>query len=94
MGGGGPVGEGGGVVDEELGAAAGHEDSGVHGYPQTAELRPAEDVFQRQAGGSLVHHRGEVGRRPCRSDQQPRLVLGEDTAGGPKPGDDGGSRAR
>ena len=82
------------MADEELGAAAGYEDSGVHGYPQAAELRPAQDMFKGQAGGSPVHHGGEVGRRPCRGDEQPRLILGEDTAGGPKPGNDDGSRAR
>jgi hypothetical protein len=88
------AGQGGGLVDEELGAAAGYEDSGVHGYPQAAELRPAEDVFERQASGSPVHHGGEVDPRPCRGDEQLRLILGEDTAGGPKPGDDDGSRVR
>jgi hypothetical protein len=51
-------------------------------------------MFEGQAGGSPVHHGGEVGRRPCRGDEQPRLILGEDTAGGPKPGNDDGSRAR
>src|SRR5664280_1952087 len=61
---------------------------------QAAELRPAEDVFEGQAGGSPVDHGGEIGSRPCRGDEQPRLVLGEDTAGGPKPGDDDRSRAR
>ena len=89
---GGTAGEG-GLADEELGAAAGYEDPGVHGDPQAAELRPAEDVFEGQAGDPPVHHGGEVGRRPRRGDEQPRLVLGEDTAGGPKPGDDGGSGA-
>jgi hypothetical protein len=43
-----------------------YEDSGVHGYPQAAELRPAEDVLEGQAGGSPVHHGSEVGGRPCR----------------------------
>jgi len=75
--------ERGGLAGEELGAAAGHEHSGVHGDPQAAELRPAKDVFQRQAGDSSVHHGGQVGRRPCGGDEQPRLVLGEDAAGGP-----------
>jgi len=50
-------------------------------------------VLERLAGGSPVHHRGEVGRRPGRRHQQPRLVLGEDAAGGAEPGDDDGSMA-
>ena len=92
--GGGPEGEGGGLLDKELGAAAGYEDSGVHGYPQAAELRPAEDVFEGQAADSPVHHGGEVGRSLCRGDEQPCLVLGEDTAGGSKHGDDDRLRER
>src|SRR5664280_1952086 len=57
-----------GLADEELGAPAGDEDAGVRGYPQAAELRPAEDVFEGQAGGSPVDHGGEVGWCPCRGD--------------------------
>jgi hypothetical protein len=87
-------GEGGGLADEELGATARHEDAGVQGDPQVAELRPAEDVFEWHAGGSPAHHGGEVGRRPRCGDEQLRFVLGEDTAGGPKPGDDDGARTR
>jgi hypothetical protein len=56
-------------VDEELGAAAGYEDSWVHGYPQAAEFRPAEDVFQGHAGSSLVHHGDEVDGCPCLGDE-------------------------
>jgi len=41
------AGQGGGLTDEVLGAAAGLEDSGVHGYSQAAELRPPEDVLER-----------------------------------------------
>jgi len=85
-------GEGRGLADEELGAAARHEDSGIHGYPQAAELRPAEDVLQGKAGDSPVDHGGEVVRRTRSAEEQPRLVLGEDTAGSPKSGDDNGSR--
>ncbi len=91
---GGRADEGHGLADEELGPAAGHEDAGVHGYPQAAELRPADDMLEWQAAGAPVHHRGEVGLGPCRRDEQPRLVLGEDTAGGAELGDDDGSMAR
>jgi len=88
------AGQVGGLADEELGAVAGHEDSRVHGYPQPAELGPADDVFDGHPGGSPVHHGGEVGGRLCRGDEQPRLVLGEDAAGRPEPADDDGGRAR
>ena len=44
------AGEGDGLADEELGAAARDEDAGVDGDPQAAELGPADDVLERQAG--------------------------------------------
>ena len=81
--------ESGGPADQELGAAARYEDAGVYGYPQAAELRPAEDVLEGLAGGTPVHHGGQAGRRPSRGHEQPRLVLGENTARCPQPGDDG-----
>jgi hypothetical protein len=52
-------------VDEELGTAPRNEGSGGHGYPQVAELGPAQDLFEGQASGSPGHHIGEVGRRLC-----------------------------
>src|SRR2546423_1277569 len=54
--------ESGGPADHELGAAARYEDAGVYGYPQAAELRPAEDVLEGVAGGTPVHHSVQVGR--------------------------------
>lgn len=48
-------GDGGGSSDEELGAVARYEYSRVHGNPQTTELCPAEDVFERQADDSPFH---------------------------------------
>jgi hypothetical protein len=76
--------EAGGVAGEEFAAAAGHEDARAHGDAQVAELRPAEDVFERQAGDSPVHQGGEVGGCPCCVDEQLRLLFGEDAAGAPK----------
>jgi len=83
-----------GVVGEELGAAARHEHPGVDLDPQATEFRPADQVFQRQPGGPLADQ--GVKFRECRGrgDQQPRLVLGEDTTGGTKPGDNDGEGAR
>jgi hypothetical protein len=80
----------GGLVDEEFGATAGDEDAGVHGYPETAELRPAENVLERQASRPPVHHRSEFGRCPGGGEEQLRLVFGEDTASGAKSADDNG----
>ena len=79
-----------GWADQELGAAAGHEDAGVHGDPQAAELRPAEHVLQGLAGGPPVHHGRQVGKRGGPGHEQLRFVLGEDAAGRPKPGDHDG----
>jgi hypothetical protein len=80
---------GGGPADQELGAAARYEDAGIHRDPQAAELGPAENVLERLAGGPPIHHGGQGGRCPRRGDEQLRLVLGEDTARGPEPGDGG-----
>jgi hypothetical protein len=82
-----------GLAHQEFRAAAGYEDSGIHGQPQAAELRPPDHVFDGLAGSSPFHHRGKVVGCPCGRDEQPRLLLGEDTAGGPQPGDDGGTYA-
>jgi len=82
------TGESGGLPDEELGAATRDEDPGLHGDPQAAELRPAEDVLQGQASGSPVNHGVKFVRGSCRGDEQPGFVLGEDTAGRPEPSDD------
>ena len=82
-------GSGDGLVDQEFGATAGYEDSGIHRYPQAVELRPAEDVLEGQAGDPAVDHRGEVRRGRGRGDEQPRLLLGEDASGRTQPGDDG-----
>ncbi len=73
-------GEGGGLGDEELGAAARHEHPGVDGDPQTAEFGPADDVFQGQAARPALDHGGDLGRGPGGGEDQLRLVLGEDTA--------------
>src|SRR5580692_9035808 len=77
------------LLDEELGAAARHEDPGIHGDAQPAELGPAEDLLERQAGGPPLHHRVEFLRAAGRGDEQRGFVLGEDAARGPEPGDDG-----
>ena len=87
-----PASEADGLPDEEFGAAARHEDTGIDGYSQAAELRPPHHVLERLARRPPVYHRGEVCGRAGRGDQQPRFVLGEDTAGGAKPGHDGGRR--
>jgi hypothetical protein len=85
---------GGGLVNKELGAAAGYEHSSVHSYPQTAELHPAKNVFQGLTGHSPIHHGSQLGRRLGRSEEQSRLVLGKDTADSSKPADDDGLRQR
>lgn len=81
-----------GLFDEELGATAGHEDAGAHGDPQSAELRPADDEFERVAGDPAVHHAGQFVGGAGGGEDQPCLVLGEDTARGAECGDDGVGR--
>jgi len=53
------VGESGGLMYEEFGTAARHEDSWPHGDAQPAELRPAKDLLERSTGDTLVHQIGE-----------------------------------
>ncbi len=81
--------EGGGLHHEELRTAAGHEDAGVHGVPASAELGPAQRVFERQPGGAARDERGQDGGGRGGLVQQPGLVLGEDAAGAAE-GEDGG----
>ncbi len=72
-----------GFADQELRAPAGHEDPRVHRDPQAAELRPTQDLFQRESRRPLLHHRGQISRRARRGDQQRCFVLGENAAGFP-----------
>ena len=81
-----------GFLDQEFGAAARHEDPGIHGDPQPAELGPAEDLLERQTGHPALHHGVELIRGPCRGGEQPGLILGEDAAGHCEPGDNVGVR--
>jgi hypothetical protein len=76
------------LLDQELGATTRHEDSRAHRYAQAAKVGPAENVFEGKAGGSPIDHGGEVSRGRCGGDEESGFLLGVDTAGGPKPGDD------
>ncbi len=83
-----------GLVDEEFGAAARHEDAGLHGDAQAAELGPAQDVFEGQPVGPSPHHVSEFVGRTGGGYEEFRLVLGEDAPGGAERGDDGGGKRR
>lgn len=75
------------LVDEELGAAAGHEDTRLDGDTQTVEPGPAENVFEGQSRDAPVHHGGDLVRGAGGGEDELRLVLGEDTACGTERGD-------
>lgn len=86
----GPAGcEGRGLRDQELRTAAGHEDARVHGEAATVEVRPAQDVFERQSGGAALDEEGQFVGGGGGLVEETGLVLGEDTAGAAE-GDDGG----
>ena len=76
-------------VDEQLGAAAGHEHPGADGDARPAELHPAQQVLQRLARDAPVDQGGEVGGGGGGVDEQPGLLLGEDAAGRTQGGHDG-----
>jgi hypothetical protein len=72
-----------------FGPAAWDEDAGVEEDAEAAEVCVADDVFDGQPGDALLDHMGELGVVAGRGDQQVRLVLGEDAAGGAEGADDG-----
>ena len=75
-------------ADEELGAPPRDEHAGRDGDPQAAELRPAENLLERQAGDAPVHHRVEFVRCPGGGHEQTGFVLGENATRGPEPAND------
>jgi hypothetical protein len=71
------------LPDQQLGPLPGHEHAGCHQPAAAVELGPAHQVLQREPadarGGELLEAGGvAVGGL----GDDPRLVLGEDTAGG------------
>lgn len=74
--------------DEELAPATRDEHTGAHADPQPAEFGPAEDVLERQPGGALIDHPGQLGRRMRGSLKQLSFLFGEDAARRPEPGHD------
>ncbi len=87
-------GHGRGLLDEELGAAAGHEHPGIHGDAQSAEPRPTQHMLQGQTVDPAPQHLGEFHRTGGRGDEQLRLGLGEHATGGAKAGDHSGRGQR
>lgn len=86
----GPAGrEGGGLRHEELRTPPGHEDTGVHGEAATAELRPAQNVFEREPGGTALDEVGQLVGGGGGLVEEEGLVLGEDAPGAAE-GEDGG----
>jgi hypothetical protein len=79
-----------GFGDQVFGPPPRYENSFVEQDPQSAELREADHVLDRQPGDALLDHAGELGVVVCCGDQQVRFVLGEDAAGGAEGADDGG----
>lgn len=71
-------------MNEKLGAAAGYEDSRVYGDPQAAELCPADDMFEGQAGRPPIYHGGERRRRLRCREEHPGFLFSKYTPRGPK----------
>ena len=77
-----------GLADEEFRAAAGHEDAGIDGDPQAAELCPAQDVLKREARNPPVQHGLEPLRRRGSFHEEECFFFCENAARCPEPGDD------
>jgi hypothetical protein len=83
-----------GLFDQELRAAARHEDARVDGDAQAPELGPADDEFEGQARDPALDHGGGFGRGAGGGEDQLGLVLGEDTTRGAQGDDDGVTQGR
>jgi hypothetical protein len=73
------------LLDQKFGAATRNEDAVVEFNPQATEFCPAQYMLQRIAGNAPFHEGGDASRTRRRSHEQPRLVLGKNTTGQPKP---------
>ncbi|GAA1649344.1 hypothetical protein GCM10009744_46010 [Kribbella alba] len=73
---------------QELRTPPGHENARINLDAQAAELRPAENVFERKSIDPLIDQLGEFGVVAGSGDEQGCFVLGEDAAGGAEGGDD------
>ena len=78
--------------DEEPGAPAGHKNAGIHRYPESAKLSPAEDVFQGFAGNAAIKPFGQFKGAGGLRQEQLGLIFGENAAGCPQRRDDMGKR--
>jgi len=74
--------------DDQLAAPARDEHARVDGDPQARERRPPHDLLQRLAGHPSRGPGHQLGGRGRLVEQQPRLLLGEDTAGRAERGDE------
>ena len=77
------------LPDEEFRPSPRHEDSGSDGNAESAEFRPAQNVFKGQAGNPPAGHGLELLGRPGGVDQQAGFVFGENAPRRPKPGSEG-----
>ena len=76
------------LLRKEFGTPARNEDPFGHRDPQSAELRPADNDFERDTADPPGHHRLERRRVGRLSSEQPGLVLGEDAPGCSKSADE------
>lgn len=83
-------GDAGRLLDEVLSAAAGDEDSRVHGKVLAAEFNPAKEVFEGQSCGALFDQPVKFLGSVSGGDQELGLVFSEDATGGTEPRCHGG----
>ena len=70
--------------NEQPGAPAWHKNARIHGYPESAKLSPAEDVFQGFTGNAAIQPFGQFKGAGGLGQEQPGLIFGENAAGCPQ----------
>src|SRR5205823_9362660 len=67
------------LADEELSAPPWNEDPGIHREALTAELGPAKDMFEGDAGNPQLDHGGKLRPGTAVCHEQLGLLLGKHT---------------
>jgi hypothetical protein len=82
------------LSDQQFRPAARHENARLHPDPEPAKFCPAENVLERKPVDPPLHGVAQLFGTEASGEEEVRLVLGKDTAGGAEEAGDGGSGKR